>query len=597
MTLYPKGSEWRKWDLHIHTPGTKLSDCYKADGDIWGEYIDYLEKSTVQAFGVTDYFSCDNYFALIEKYKIKYPSTKKVFFPNIELRFAEAISKDDSNPNIHMIFDNNDGECTKEQIQKFISKLKILSISDSGADVFCSELKNIRDFESASVTIESLKSALKETFGNKKPYLISFPANNDGVKTTDTTSPRKVKASDTMDNLADLFFGNSKNKEWFLSNKRYDVGDSQPKPVVSGSDAHSFYELERLEGNVINFEPTWIKADLTFRGLKQICFEPETRVFIGAEPPLQERKTSYATKFISKLKINQIKGYNGNNGEWFKDVDIPINPELTVIIGNKGSGKSALVDMIGLLGESKSEEYFSFLSDNRFGKKGYAENFEAEIEWESKTNPKKKKLSDKVDSKEPELVKYLPQSYVEDLTNDDGIIKLREKVEEVVFSHVKQTDRMGKEEFAELLDLKTNEITNSTNSLKTDLQDLNEKIILLEEKDDPTFKEKLKNELKVKEGELESVNQIKLDVVNQPTGGSKEENELKTDCEELGLEIKSIINLKVDVSSIETLSLKITDKIKELEKIINNNLLMKRILIPSKAFLILGLHIHISKRK
>lgn len=27
-TKYLKGSEWRKWDLHVHTPLTKLSDQY-----------------------------------------------------------------------------------------------------------------------------------------------------------------------------------------------------------------------------------------------------------------------------------------------------------------------------------------------------------------------------------------------------------------------------------------------------------------------------------------------------------------------------------------------------------------------------------------
>lgn len=28
-----RGSEWRKWDLHIHTPFTKLNDQYTAEND------------------------------------------------------------------------------------------------------------------------------------------------------------------------------------------------------------------------------------------------------------------------------------------------------------------------------------------------------------------------------------------------------------------------------------------------------------------------------------------------------------------------------------------------------------------------------------
>lgn len=28
MVGYERGSEWRRWDLHIHTPGTKKNDQY-----------------------------------------------------------------------------------------------------------------------------------------------------------------------------------------------------------------------------------------------------------------------------------------------------------------------------------------------------------------------------------------------------------------------------------------------------------------------------------------------------------------------------------------------------------------------------------------
>ena len=51
------GSEWQRWDLHVHTPFTKLSDAYKGKDDeaIWDEYITYLYTSLVQAFGITDY--------------------------------------------------------------------------------------------------------------------------------------------------------------------------------------------------------------------------------------------------------------------------------------------------------------------------------------------------------------------------------------------------------------------------------------------------------------------------------------------------------------------------------------------------------------
>ncbi len=546
-----KGSEWKRWDLHIHTPFTKLSDAFKGKDEdgvwredkIWDEYIRILYESTVQAFGITDYFSCDNYFKLVDKYKKKYPNSKKVFFPNIELRYSEAISKSETNPDVHVIFDNDEVICSQKLIEKFLSKLPVLFSNENGADTYCTDLQTENDFESSSVTIRCLKKALKETFGESKPYLIVFPANNDGIRSTDNKSPRKVKASDTMDEFADLFFGNSKNKSWFLRNDRYENGKSEPKPVVSFSDSHSFQELDRLEGNVKGHEATWIKADLTFRGLKQICFEPEDRVFIGEAPPVNVRKAQQSTKFISQLKINQIEKYDKRNGEWFQNVNIPINPELTAIIGNKGSGKSALIDIIGLLGESKQETHFSFLSNKPKNKKfkqvGYAENFLAELIWES-SDSTQKHLCDEVDKTKPEAVRYLPQNYFEELTNDIEIIAFRREIENVVFSHVDVANRLGCTSFEELQEFKTQQNVKETSSLKTELSELNTEIIRLESELNPIYKNTIIQKLIVKKAELKANELNKPTEEVKPDGANIEQQALSEKMESLSTLLEEI---------------------------------------------------------
>jgi len=46
-TLYPKGSEWRKWDLHVHSPLSALNNQYPKNSDgspDWNGFIDALEK-------------------------------------------------------------------------------------------------------------------------------------------------------------------------------------------------------------------------------------------------------------------------------------------------------------------------------------------------------------------------------------------------------------------------------------------------------------------------------------------------------------------------------------------------------------------------
>src|SRR5271157_4333389 len=65
-----RGSEWRKWDPHVHSPASALNNQFPklADGSPdWDKYVDALELvNDVAVLGVTDYFSVDGYRALRE---------------------------------------------------------------------------------------------------------------------------------------------------------------------------------------------------------------------------------------------------------------------------------------------------------------------------------------------------------------------------------------------------------------------------------------------------------------------------------------------------------------------------------------------------
>ena len=68
MTTYPKRSEWRIWDLHIHTHGMAKNDQYGNDEAVLEAYIAKLEENTdVAVLGITDYFSIENYLFLKQK--------------------------------------------------------------------------------------------------------------------------------------------------------------------------------------------------------------------------------------------------------------------------------------------------------------------------------------------------------------------------------------------------------------------------------------------------------------------------------------------------------------------------------------------------
>lgn len=95
---------------------------------------------------------------------------------------------------------------------------------------------------------------------------------------------------------------------------------------MTGSDAHT---------NINIFEPAqkkycWVKAIPSFEGMKEITFEPKSRVRIQELKP--ESKADYYV--IDKVIINN---------DDFSSEPIPFNDQLTCIIGGKSTGKSLLL--------------------------------------------------------------------------------------------------------------------------------------------------------------------------------------------------------------------------------------------------------------
>ena len=71
-----KGSEWNKWDLHIHTPLSIINQYSENnqrtdDKNVWDKYVDELEKlpNDVKVIGINDYYFLDGYEKLIKDYK------------------------------------------------------------------------------------------------------------------------------------------------------------------------------------------------------------------------------------------------------------------------------------------------------------------------------------------------------------------------------------------------------------------------------------------------------------------------------------------------------------------------------------------------
>jgi hypothetical protein len=181
-------------------------------------------------------------------------------------------------------------------------------------------------------------------------------------------------------------------------------------PLVTGSDNHDI-------SNYQTRAPLWIRANPTFRGLLMLLREPQERRFIGAIPPEVIRAEQNPTKYVRSIGFTRRPEVPPSE-EWFSG-DITFNHGLVAIIGNKGSGKSALADTLGLLGGTRNSDSFSFLSTERFRHptSGLAKYFDATLVWES-GEPVTKCLEEAVRPEEVERLKYLPQDHVERVCNE-----------------------------------------------------------------------------------------------------------------------------------------------------------------------------------
>ncbi len=339
MNNYPRGSEWRKWDLHVHVPGTKLNDNFDKVGGVadLDRFAEALEKSDVAVFGITDYFNADQSLAFIDHFKQKYAKSKKLLLVNVELRLNETVNNNVQMVDFHIIFRDSVADT---KIKEFLSKLPTQITDANGRAKSCSELAG-NDYKSATVTRADIKKAFRETFGDKaepSDFLVYLaPANNNGLR-AQSGQQRKANLADEIDKDVHAIFGKDPdNSIYFLSTGRYEDASqlSKPKPVFGGCDAHSFTEVEDWLGKTVDElstrqVATWVKADPTFEGLQQTLVEPADRVALQAAEP--DQKEPY--KVISRIRFSGTDEFPS---------EVVFNRNLNAIIGSRSSGKSALL--------------------------------------------------------------------------------------------------------------------------------------------------------------------------------------------------------------------------------------------------------------
>ncbi len=331
---YSKGSSWHKWDLHAHTLYTHLNKVYKCSEE---EFIQKLCDSQIDCIGLTNYFKFnEKEFGLKEKIEKK---GIKVFY-NLEVRLDYKNNRNEF-LDFHIIFSD---KVKKQEIDNF---LRNVEANVGGTEKKLAGLEK-DDFDEAVVNFDQLLECLeKESLKLRGKYLLGFLSRGHGSIECEFLEKggRNETIYQKIINKSHFLIHSSNNQENLKKDREFWLKHN--KPLLQSSDAHQEEQIGQ--------KYTWIKAEKTFEGLKQIIYEPETRVSINENKPQDPlyKIDSVGLNFDKEVKTTNEQGetpfcYAGFNETLF------FSPYFTCVIGGRGSGKSTLLQLIASAIKKKS---------------------------------------------------------------------------------------------------------------------------------------------------------------------------------------------------------------------------------------------------
>ena len=427
--MFEQGSIWRKWDLHIHSKYSLEETAKLEIKEIFEKAID----SGISVVSITDHSNVDGLdevWSVWDTHIYKGTPVKDQvdFLPGIEIRTEKGKHSVHTLIIFPKYFKNK--KIDKSYLESdFLNPLGFTKakIEEAGAGNYKNGLLNmLADFEKLSVQARALSGLVFIHAGTKDNGLETEMAHSatgaSDYELLSSLGVEKEKIIKRWVDVCELPNSNEKNieeKDFYLK--------TFGKPSVVFSDSHQTYDGTKF---------TWIKADPTFDGLKQITYEPDDRVAFCQDSPYSDRK---------KIFLSNVR-FSGSKGFIIPDIKIPLNRELVAVIGGRGSGKSALLESLAFLNEAHSKEdqnkkkkIIEFYRNNVEGRKpdpGFSLSVDL-VDKDGNIKPYEKRLNQKVDLGLPFL--YIGQEQLSAIATDD--IELTNKVCELLSIDITQFDK------------------------------------------------------------------------------------------------------------------------------------------------------------
>ena len=312
-------------DLHIHSKASEYKEeneiVKNSNIDNIGVLLEKLNKNNINMFAITDHnrFDYKLYAKIREIIKSKNSKYSNVLeiLPGIE--FDVKIEKNKKVCHIICIFSNTNKDIEKlENIEKILNENEL--IKDKSGYYTKEKLENIlKEIGLSGVLIENQHKSLDNPNGGKRSISDSVSNIYDYIATGYINALEYQKPSVQgmiIDNL-----------------KKSDINIA----TIIGSDCHDWKAYPKHDMNSkAHGYISKIKALPTFKGLVFSITSPETRF---------NRCINNNKNYIEKIKIN--------------DEEIQLSNGINAIIGDNGSGKSLLMDILS--NKDKLDSYYNVL--------------------------------------------------------------------------------------------------------------------------------------------------------------------------------------------------------------------------------------------
>lgn len=489
------GDIWRQIDLHVHTPfslATRYGD--KNKDRTWDHFCIEIENlgTRVSVLGVNDYWTIEGYQKLLDFRKKGRLKNVDLILPVVEMRLAEA-KNHKKLQNYHVAFSP---EVREEVIKEyFIDELKCEVYLDNELQSFkrtsVSLVEYGRKLFESGVLASDQSPRTDDDFkkiGNEK-FTVSLELVKDLLKRRDfrgkfftlvgysETKPLSDKGFEGLEKQAllsaDAAFLASPTDEAFCNNQRRLESLAPDTPLLHCSDAHRFDDGKE-ETRHLGKSKMWARCSPNFESLRFAVKHSSSRLSYDV-PPEKIQKNGADVNILRKVHVESSGSAPTPKGGLEFCYGFDVNPGYTVILGNKGQGKSALTDWIsaGTTKEQFSTENpfssFSFLNDRRYQPSRKNSNNAEKVATCWKGKDPVEFLWRKGELPQVQRVDYYPQRHLEYLCTSDPDSEAAEELEGIIrkllFKQLPLEIRQNYNSVGELIDRELKSISEANGHL------------------------------------------------------------------------------------------------------------------------------------